>query len=86
MPFQERNREAILERTIKEIDFTSIERKTSRKKHIMCVNIAQVPGLRGASQVLVVKNLPANAGGVRDSCSIPRLGRFPEGGHGNPFQ
>ena len=25
----------------------------------------------------VVKNLPANAGDERDSCSIPRLGRFP---------
>ena len=53
----------------------------------MCINIAQVPGLRGASQVvLVVKNLPANAGGIRDSRSVPRLGRFPEGGHGNPLQ
>ena len=40
-----------------------------------------------ASQVvLVVKNLPANAGGVRDSSSIPELGRSPGGGHSNPFQ
>ena len=36
------------------------------------------------SQVaLVVKNPPANAG---DAGSIPVLGRFPGGGHGNPFQ
>ena len=40
-----------------------------------------------ASQVvLVVKNLPANAGDTRDACSIPRLGRFPGEGHGNPHQ
>ena len=33
--------------------------------------------------VLVVKNLPANAG---DTCFIPGSGRSPEGGHGNPCQ
>ena len=41
----------------------------------------------GASQVaLMVKNLPANAGDIRDMGSIPGLGRFPAGGHGSPFQ
>ena len=35
---------------------------------------------------LVVKNLPANAGDLRDANLIPRLGRFPGRGHGNPFQ
>ena len=40
-----------------------------------------------ASQVvLVVKNLPASAGDVRDESSFPGLGRSPGGGHGNPFQ
>ena len=40
-----------------------------------------------ASQVaLVVKNLPANAGDVRDTSSIPGLGRSPGGGNGNPLQ
>ena len=34
----------------------------------------------------VVKNLPANAGRVRDSGSIPRSGWCPGGGHGNPLQ
>ena len=29
---------------------------------------------------------PANGGGMRDSDWIPGLGRFPGGGHGNPFQ
>ena len=44
-------------------------------------------GSDGASQVvLVVKNLPANAGDMRDAGSIPGLGRSPGGGHGNPLQ
>ena len=34
----------------------------------------------------VVKNLPANAGDVRDVASIPRLGRSPGVGNGNPLQ
>ena len=40
-----------------------------------------------ASQVvLVVKNLPANAGDVTDSGLNPGLGRSPGGGHGNALQ
>ena len=43
--------------------------------------------LKFASQVvIVVKNLPANAGDVRDSGSILGSGRFSRGGHGNPLQ
>ena len=38
----------------------------------------------GASQVvLVVKNLPAIAGDVKDVGSVLGLGRSPGGGHGN---
>ena len=33
---------------------------------------------------LVVKNLPANTGDVRDAGSIPESGRSPGGGHGHP--
>ena len=41
----------------------------------------------GASQaVLVVKNLPASAGAVRDVGSIPGWGRSPGGGNGRPLQ
>ena len=41
----------------------------------------------GASQmVLVVKNLPANAGDIRHVGLIPGLGRSPGEGHGNPLQ
>ena len=35
---------------------------------------------------LVVKNLPANAGNVRDADSIPGSGRSLEGGNDNPLQ
>ena len=35
---------------------------------------------------LEVKNLPANAGDVRDVGSIPGLRGSPGGGHGNPLQ
>ena len=36
--------------------------------------------------MLVVKNLPDNAGDTRDVGLIPGLGRCPGGGHGNPLQ
>ena len=35
---------------------------------------------------LVVKNLSANAEGIKDAGSIPGLGRSSGGGHGNPLQ
>ena len=42
--------------------------------------------MAGASQpALVVKNLPANAGEVRDAGSISGSGRSPGGGRGNPL-
>ena len=34
----------------------------------------------------MVKNLPANAGDVRDASSVPGLGKSPGGGPGNPLQ
>ena len=43
-------------------------------------------GMRASQAVLVVKNLPANAGDIRDMGSIPGLGRYPGVGHGNPLQ
>ena len=36
--------------------------------------------------MLVLKNLPANAGSARDADLIPGLGRSPEVGNSNPFQ
>ena len=53
--------------------------------HIILKNELKID--QRASQVaLVVTNLPANAGEVRDSSLIPRSGRSPGGGHGNPLQ
>ena len=34
----------------------------------------------------MVKNPPINAGDTRDAGSIPGLGRYPRGKHGNPLQ
>ena len=38
--------------------------------------------VRAFQVALVVKNLPANAGDLRDEGSIPGLGRSPGEGHG----
>ena len=47
----------------------------------MCVCV-----YRASQVVLVVKNLPANAGDIGDTSLITGLGRFPGGGHGNSLQ
>ena len=39
-----------------------------------------------SQMVLVVKSLPANAGDIRDTGSIPGSGRSSGGVHGNPLQ
>ena len=36
--------------------------------------------------VLVIKNVPTNAGDIRDVGSIPGSGRFPGEGNGDPLQ
>ena len=42
---------------------------------------------QGASQeAIVVKNLPDNAGDIKDAGSVPGLGRSPGGGNDNPLQ
>ena len=41
---------------------------------------------KGSQVALVVKNPPANAGDVRDTGSIPGLGRSPGGGRNNSLQ
>ena len=49
--------------------------------------ITKTGAIGRASQVaLVVKNPPANAGGIRDASSTPGLGRSPGEGHSNPLQ
>ena len=46
----------------------------------MCIYI------RASQVALVVKNLSANVGDIRDMSSIPGLERSPGGGHSNPLQ
>ena len=41
--------------------------------------------IRSLQVVLVVKNLHANAGAIRDAGSISGSAKSPGGGHGNPF-
>ena len=51
-----------------------------------CCHYSQLVINYWVSQVmLVVKNLPANAGDVGDMSSIPERGRSHRGGHGNPL-
>ena len=42
--------------------------------------------LKGLQVAWLVKNPPANAGDARDAVSIPRLGKSPRVGNGNPLQ
>ena len=52
---------------------------------VMCTCKSQ-RGFLGSASGKVVKNLPVNAGDLRDAGSIPGSGRSPAGGHGNPLQ
>ena len=50
-------------------------------------NAKSLPTFTKASlMVLLVNNLPANAGDIKGAGSIPRSGRSPGGEHGNPLQ
>ena len=48
--------------------------------------ICNLQEIQACQVVLVVKNLPANAGNIREVGLIPGLGRSREGGHSNPLQ
>ena len=41
---------------------------------------------KASQEALVIKNSPANAGDAKDAGSIPRSGRSPGEGNGNPLQ
>jgi len=58
-----------------------IQRATGQRRGVQGW-IRRVP-----AALLVVKNLAANAGDIRDTSSlIPGSGRSPGGGHGSPLQ
>ena len=64
-----------------------VAQSRTRLKRLGSSSIGSQGNYTGASQVvLVVKNLPANAGDVRDSGLIPGSGRYPAEGNGNPLQ
>ena len=73
-----------------------MEQQTGSKlgKGVYCLSIVKavyvtllICRVHGASQVaLVVKNLPANAGDIRNVDSIPGSGRFAGGRNSNPLQ
>ena len=42
--------------------------------------------MRASQVALIVENLPANAGDIKDAGSISGSGKSPGGGHGNPLQ
>ena len=51
-----------------------------------CPNWRVSAAKRASQMALVVKNLPANAGDIRDEGLIPGSGRALGRGHGNPLQ
>ena len=63
--------------------YTTCSLKLSSKCHISIIIIAPNSIVRASQVVLVIKNLSASAGDLRESVSIPRLGRSPGRGHGN---
>ena len=52
----------------------------------VCVCVCVRGGHRSSQVVLVVRNLPANAGDMKHAGLIPELGRSPGEGHSNPLQ
>ena len=57
--------------------------------HSLCMfssKLIKLKIMRVSQVALVVKNMPANAGDIRDVGSVPGLGRSPGEGHGNPLQ
>ena len=53
---------------------------------MLCHFFEYLPMLSASHVALVIKNLLASAGDIRDTGLIPGSGRSPGGGHGNPPQ
>ena len=65
---------------------SSLKKQTQQKQIAFSRNLSKSKE-SGVSQVaLGIKNLPANPGEVKDTGSIPGLGRSPKGWLGNPLQ
>ena len=62
-------------------------RKSTIYKHSPDLWTIYIPCIcQGIQVAVVIKNLPANAGDIRDIALIPGSGRSPGEGHGNPLQ
>ena len=66
------------------LDFFLSEKKITPISLKTTVILLPVAG--AFQEALVVKNLPASAGDVRDTSSNPGSGRSPGGGHGSSLQ
>ena len=65
------------------MSFSQERKETATGEKLFCSTIM----FNWASQVARMEQDPlATAGDIRDAGSIPGLGRFPRGGHGNPLQ
>ena len=53
---------------------------------LQCTLVASLHSIGASQVVLMVKNLPADAGDIRDVGSIPGLGRYPGERKGDPLQ
>ena len=65
---------------------TSGDRVWAPKTHSWVQNSALILSTWAPQVALVVKNLPANAGDIRDTGSVPGSGRSPGGGNDNLLQ
>ena len=52
----------------------------------ICSGVEMLDDMEISTGGSAVKDVPANAGDLRDTGLIPGLGRFPGGGHGSPCQ
>ena len=69
-----------------EVSDTQMKERCEVRTHLASGNYAEIQNARASQMKLVVKNLPINAGDVRDAVLIPGLGRSPGVVNGNPFQ
>ena len=57
----------------------------NEKTYLLNLSKSKIQVCWASQAALVVKNPPADAGGIRDTGSIPGWGRAPGRGYGNPL-
>ena len=68
--------------------YMPVSKSRAQLVEMVCIHlfVCMYVYMRASQVALVVKNLPANAGDLRDAGLILGSGRSPGGGHGNPLQ